>query len=92
MVKFIQNGEEIGTVKFPITEVGTSTTISFTIENVLENNIELIFFSEDDDLVIGEYPQRLSPQETAQAQLIFSPKQDRPVPLQASWGFREIIG
>lgn len=92
MVKFLQNGEEIGTVQFPITEVGTSSTVSFMIENNSEDDVELIFFSEDGDMTIDNFDKHLKPRETRTAKLSFSPTMDRPDSLKANWGFREVVG
>lgn len=93
MVKFLQNGEQIGTVQFPITEVGTSSTVSFMIENNSEDNVELIFFSDDGDMTIdGNFNNHLKPRETQTAKLTFSPGKDRPDSLNTSWGFREVVG
>ena len=92
MVRFIQNGEETGEVRFPITETGTSSTVSFMIENDSEDNAELIFFSEDGDLTAESYPTKLKPRETLPAKLIFSPAKDRNDSLNSKWGFREILG
>ena len=92
MVKFLQNGEEIGTIQFPITEAGTSSIVSFMIENNSEDNAELIFFSEDGDMKAESYPSRLRPRETLPAKLIFSPTKDRNDALNTKWGFREILG
>lgn len=92
MVKFLQNGVETGTVQFPITEAGTTSTVSFTIENNSEDNVELIFFSEDGDMKAESYPRKLVPRESQSAKLTFSPSKDRNDALNTRWGFREIIG
>jgi hypothetical protein len=92
LVKFLQNDEEIGTLQFPITEVGTTTTASFMIENNSEDNVELIFYSDDGDVNAESYPKRLLPRESQLAKLTFSPSKDRNDPLNTRWGFREIIG
>jgi len=93
LVKFFQNGEEIGTLQFPITEAGTSTSISFMIENTSQvDDVELIFFSEDGDMTADNYPQHLKPRESKQAKIVFSPTKERPDSLHTKWGFREIVG
>lgn len=94
MVKFHQNGEEITSeaLKFPITELGTATTVSFMIENDSEDNAEYIFYSDDGDLTAVDYPKHLKPRETYQAKIQFSPPLDRPDSLHTTFGFREILG
>ena len=92
MVKFLQNGEEIGTVQFPITEAGTTSIVSFMIENNSEDDVELIFFSEDGDMTIDNFDKHLKPRETRTAKLKFSPSKDRPDSLKGKWGFREVVG
>lgn len=92
MVRFLQNGEEIAKVQFPITETGTTSTVSFMIENNSEDDVELIFWSDDGDMTIREFPKHLRPREIKGATMMFSPSKDRPDALNTKWGFREIIG
>lgn len=95
MVRFIQNGKEIKdseAIQFPITEVGKSSTVSFTIENNTDENVELAFWSDDGDLKPVVFPQFLKPGESQGAQVKFSPPLDRPDSLNTHWGFREILG
>ena len=92
MVRFLQNGDDIGNVQFPITEVGTSSTVSFMVENNSEDDVELIFYSEDGDMTASNYPKHLKPREVKPAKLVFSPLKNRPDSLKTKWGFREIVG
>jgi hypothetical protein len=92
LVKFIVNGEESGSVQFPITEVGTTSSVSFQIHNNSEDDVELSFWSDDGDMKAESYPTRLKPRETKPAKLLFSPAHDRPDALKTKWGFKELIG
>jgi len=91
LVKFILNGEQVGVITFPITEAGTNSNASFMIENNSENEIELLFWSDDGEVTAESHPRYLHPHETKPAKLTFSPSKDRPDSLHTKWGFREII-
>ena len=96
MAKFIQNGEEISTIQFPITEINTTSTVSFTVENEFMNKVELVFFSEDKDVTINDVSIVLDAHESKHVTLSFFASDDRfnslTPALKSGWGFREIIG
>ena len=95
MTRFYQNDTEIDSsgITFPITELGTSTSVSIMIENEsVADPVELIFYSDDGDISTDKPTIKLSPTESTQAKLTFSPPKDRPDSLRTSWGYREIKG
>lgn len=93
MLKFLQNGEEIGDIQFPITEVGTTSKMQIMIENVSIDPTHIIFYSEDGDMSIQEdYPRVLQAGESSQVTLLFAPSKNRPDSLKTKWGFREVDG
>jgi len=92
LVKILMNGEEVGSVQFPITEAGTTSAASFMINNDTESSVELSFWSEDGEVTAESYPKHLDPHESKPAKLLFSPSKDRPDELNTRWGFRELIG
>jgi hypothetical protein len=96
LARFFQNGSPVDEIIFPMTEIGKSTTVGLTIENNFENEVELIFWSNDNDLTIQEgFDKRLRPAQSTNIKLIFSPKEDRfnsvTPALNTDWGFREIV-
>jgi len=92
LVKFLMNGEEVGAIQFPITEAGTTSSTSFMIQNNTEDNVELVFWSDDGEMTAESYPKHLAPHESKPAKLLFSPNKERPDALHTKWGFRELIG
>lgn len=102
MVRFYNNGVEVGLtsedlapISFPITEVGSQSTVSITIKNDSEEHIELIPYVNDRDVHIQEYPKKLGPQESATATWLFTPQaerlQEEKRSLHTIGGFKEII-
>jgi len=92
LVNLFVNDELVESFHFPITDVGTSNTMSVILQNPLPNKVELIPFSNDPDVEIVEYPKTLKPMESARAIWKFSPNTERLTPLKSDVGFREIIG
>lgn len=103
MVRFYNNGAEVGIdakdkdpITFPITEIGSSSTLSIIVENDSEEFIELIPYVNDKDVQIQDYPQKLGPREKGNATWIFTPKperlQEERRSLRTTCGFKEIVG
>jgi len=92
LVNFFINEEKVERIHFPITEVGTTSTVTMIIENDLDEGVELIPFVSDKDVEIIEYPRRLKSQEQGTSVWKFSPTKDRLNSLNTECGFREIIG
>ena len=103
MVRFYSNGIEFGEntdndtpIQLPITEVGSSNTVSFTVENDSEEHIKLIPYSHDKDVQIQSYPETLGPRESGTATWIFTPQperlQEEKRSLNTLCGFKEIVG
>jgi hypothetical protein len=96
LVRFYNNGTEIETIQFPITEVGTSSTVKVTIENDSEEHIELIPYTNDKDVTITDYPKQLGPRESGHSTWVFEPAaerlQEERRALKTTCGFKEIIG
>ena len=90
----MMNGEEVfqeTPLKFPITPVGESSIVKLLIENNSEDDIELLPFVEDKEVVI-ECKKYLKPRESYVATYTFSPSQSRTHSLNTPIGFREFIG
>lgn len=95
MTRFYQNDTLIDSegITFPITELGASSSVSVMIENEsVTDPVELIFFSDDGDITTDKPTIKLSPKESVQTKLTFSPPKDRPDSLKTTWGYREIKG
>ena len=97
MVRFIVNGETVDEIRFPITPVGKESKLTVILENEFADNIELIPFSNDPDVNIVEWPQKLNPLETGKAVWKFTPsadrfKEGRKISLDTETGFQEIAG
>lgn len=96
MVRFYNNGELIETIQFPITEVGTTSTVTILVENDSEEHIELLPYVNDKDVKIHDYPKHLGPRESATSTWIFEPAperlQEEKRALKTTCGFKEIIG
>ena len=77
MVRFTINGEDVtDVVKFPITPVGESTSITMIVENNSEDEIELLPFIEDKDVHV-DYKRFLKPREKMEAVWSFQPSTNR---------------
>ena len=92
MVKCSINGEKTDFVRFPITEVGSESTVTMSIENTYDERVELIPFAEDPDVSILEFTKVIEAGESGTAVWKFSPKRERETSLSCPCGFREIIG
>ena len=96
LVKLYVNGELIEKIRFPITEVGTKSTVIMTVENDLLEDVELIPFVGDRDVTVMEYPRRLAAGEKGKAAWVFSPIEARyetkKPSLSCECGFKEIAG
>ncbi len=86
------NEELVENIHFPITDVGDSSTVKVMVQNPLEENVELIAYTEDPDVEVVSYPRTLKPMESAISVFRFSPKEKRLTPLRSIIGFKEIIG
>lgn len=96
LVKLYVNDELIEKIRFPITEVGTTSTIIMTVENDLLEDIELIPFVGDRDVGVMEYPRHLRIGESGKVVWVFSPTEKRyetrKPSLSCECGFKEIVG
>ena len=96
LVKLYVNGELIEKIRFPITEVGKTSTITMTVENDLLEDIELIPFVGDRDVAVMEYPRTLGIGKKGKAVWVFSPTEERyesrKPSLSCECGFKEIAG
>ena len=97
MVKFKVNDQEVSELRFPITPIGKESFLTVIIENQFIDNVELVPFTNDPDVEIVEWPQKLASLETAKAVWKFTPSADRfkegkKISLDTQSGFQEIIG
>lgn len=92
MVNCLINKELVESVRFPITDVGTSSSIEMILENPTMWDIELVPYVNDPEVSIKDYPRKLKAYESGKCIWTFSPSKERLSPLDCKCGFREVIG
>jgi hypothetical protein len=100
LVKYYSNGEEVDGIRFPITEINETSTVTLLIVNDLYEDVELIPYTGDSDVQIEEYPKKLHSGQSGKTVWTFSPKKERlerskegkQVSLSTLCGFKEILG
>ena len=92
-IEFRINKERVNLARFPITEVGDSSTITLEAYNPTEDTVELTPTDMDDSsLTLESYPKRLEAGQTGLVVFSFNVAQDRRKPLQSGIIFREVLG
>jgi hypothetical protein len=92
-IDFKINKQKVNLARFPITEVGDSSTVTIEAHNPTESPIELTPNQiQDESLILETYPKRLEAGQSGLVVLRFSVPQDRRTPLQTGLTFREVLG
>jgi len=92
-IEFRVNKERVNLARFPITEVGDSSTITLEAYNPTDDPIELTPNQIDDpSLILEQYPKRLESKQSGHVVLRFNVPQDRRKPLETGLTFREVMG
>ena len=92
-IEFRINKERVNLARFPITEVGDSSTITLEAYNPTEDPIELTPNTiEDSSLILEAYPKRIEAKQSGLVILRFNVPQDRRKPLETGLTFREVMG
>lgn len=92
-IEFKVNQQRVNLARFPITEVGDSSTLTIEAHNPTEDTVELTPNPIDDSaLTLEQYPKRLEAGQSGLVVLRFNVPQDRRKPLQTGLTFREVLG